>query len=158
MRHGVSKKTFGYGVDSNQMLLRKLVTNFVTHGKLTTTKQKAQFMRPSVDRLVSHAKSDTTASLNVLKSFFGSDVIARSLQSIVRSSFQDRSSGFTKTVTIGQRSSDAATMVQVTWSSPVVLPSAASAPVKNIKKTITEPTKEKATKQPKSKVTAKKQK
>ncbi len=156
MRHGVSKKTFGYGVDSNQMLLRKLVTNFVTHGRLTTTKQKAQFMRPSVDRLVTHAKSESMSSLNALKSFFGSDTVARNLQNIVRSSFADRSSGFTKTVTIGQRSSDAATMVQITWSSPVVVP-AAEKPATKKKATVSvKPDGEVAAAQPKKRSAAKK--
>lgn len=156
MRHGVSKKTFGYGVDSNQMLLRKLVTNFVTHGRLTTTKQKAQFMRPSVDRLVTHAKSESMSSLNVLKSFFGSDTVARNLQNIVRSSFADRSSGFTKTVTIGQRSSDAATMVQVTWSSPVTVP-VAEKPVAKKKAAVSDkPEGEVATAHPKKRSVAKK--
>ena len=55
MRHRVSKLRFGYGVDSNSMLLRKLVTNFVIQGKIVTTHQKALYMRASVDRLVTHA-------------------------------------------------------------------------------------------------------
>lgn len=158
MRHGVSKKTFGYGVDSNQMLLRKLVTNFVTHGRLTTTKQKAQFMRPSVDRLVTHAKNETTASLNVLKSFFGSDTVAKNLQSIVRSSFADRTSGFTKVITIGQRSSDAAMMVQVTWSSPVIVPAVEkTAPVAKAKSSVQAKTTV-TSEQPKKKTVAQKKK
>ena len=71
MNHRVSKRKFGYGVDSNSMLLRKLVTNFVMQGKIVTTHQKALYMRASVDRLVTHAKKDTNSSMNMLKSFFG---------------------------------------------------------------------------------------
>lgn len=120
MRHRVSKQRFGYGVDSNSMLLRKLVTNFVMQGKIVTTHEKALYMRASVDRLVTHAKLDTNASMNVLKSFFGVDEVASNLKTAVKEIFAERSSGFTRIAKIGRRASDGALMSQITWVSPVV--------------------------------------
>lgn len=120
MRHRVSKQRFGYGVDSNSMLLRKLVTNFVMQGKIVTTHEKALYMRASVDRLVTHAKLDTNASMNVLKSFFGVDDVASNLKTAVKDVFSQRNSGFTRIAKIGRRSSDGALMSQITWVSPVV--------------------------------------
>ncbi len=120
MNHRVSKRKFGYGVDSNSMLLRKLVTNFVTHGKIVTTHQKALYMRASVDRLVTHAKKDTNSSMNELKSFFGVDEVAANLKKAVRDVFAQRNSGFTRIAKIGRRSSDGALMAQISWVSPVV--------------------------------------
>ncbi len=120
MNHRVSKRKFGYGVDSNSMLLRKLVTNFVIQGKIVTTHEKALYMRSSVDRLVTHAKLDTNSSMNILKSFFGVDEVAANLKTAVKDVFSQRNSGFTRIVKIGRRSSDNALMSQITWVSPVV--------------------------------------
>ena len=116
MRHRVSKQRFGYGVDSNSMLLRKLVTNFVMQGKIVTTHEKALYMRASVDRLVTHAKLDTNASMNVLKSFFGVDDVASNLKTAVKDVFSQRiSPGFTRIAKIGRRR-DGALMSQISWS------------------------------------------
>ncbi|MBP6044951.1 MAG: bL17 family ribosomal protein [Microgenomates group bacterium] len=120
MNHRVSKRKFGYGVDSNSMLLRKLVTNFVMQGKIVTTHQKALYMRASVDRLVTHAKKDTNSSMNMLKSFFGVDDVPVNLKKAVKGVFADRTSGFTRITKIGRRSSDGALMAQISWVSPVI--------------------------------------
>lgn len=120
MKHRVSKRKFGYGVDSNSMLLRKLVTNFVMQGKIVTTHEKALYMRSSVDRLVTHAKLDTNSSMNFLKSFFGVDEVASNLKTAVKEVFSQRNSGFTRIAKIGRRASDGALMSQITWVSPVV--------------------------------------
>ncbi len=120
MNHRVSKRKFGYGVDSNSMLLRKLVTNFVIQGKIVTTHEKALYMRSSVDRLVTHAKLDTNSSMNILKSFFGVDEVAANLKTAVKEVFSQRNSGFTRIVKIGRRSSDGALMSQISWVTPVV--------------------------------------
>lgn len=120
MRHRVSKQRFGYGVDSNSMLLRKLVTNFVIQGKIVTTHQKALYMRASVDRLVTQAKLDSNSSMNILKSFFGVEEVASSLKAAIKGVFTERTSGFTRIAKIGRRSSDGALMAQISWVSPVV--------------------------------------
>ena len=133
MNHRVSKRKFGYGVDSNSMLLRKLVTNFVIQGKIVTTHEKALYMRSSVDRLVTHAKLDTNASMNILKSFFGVDEVASNLKTAVKDVFSQRNSGFTRIAKIGRRSSDGALMSQISWVAPVVyspVVEAKAAPVK----------------------------
>jgi len=77
-------------------------------------------MRASVDRLVTHAKLDTNASMNVLKSFFGVEDVASNLKTAVKDVFSQRNSGFTRIVKIGRRSSDGALMSRITWVSPVV--------------------------------------
>lgn len=133
MNHRVSKRKFGFGVDSDAMLLRKLVTNFVIQGKIVTTHQKALYMRPSVDRLVTHAKKDTNASMNMLKSFFGADEVATNMKKAVKEAFSDRTSGFTRIAKIGQRSSDGALMVQISWVSPVVYEAAKKVETKKTK-------------------------
>lgn len=120
MNHRVSKRKFGYGVDSNSMLLRKLVTNFVMQGKIVTTHQKALYMRASVDRLVTHAKKDSNSSMNMLKSFFGAEEVAVNLKKALKGVFDERNSGFTRVTKIGRRSSDGALMTQISWVSPVV--------------------------------------
>ena len=119
MRHGISKRRFRSGSNANTMLLRKLVMNFIEHGSIVTTQQKVQYMKPSLDRLITHAKKDTRSSLNVLTSFFGRDDMPQMLKNAVGTVFKDRTSGYTTTVKLGQRPSDGAMMVKLTWITPV---------------------------------------
>lgn len=119
MRHGISKRRFRSGSNANSMLLRKLVMNFIEHGSIVTTQQKVQYIKPSLDRLISHAKKDSRASVNVLTSFFGRDDMPKILKNAVSTVFKDRTSGFTTTVKLGQRASDGAMMVKMSWITPV---------------------------------------
>lgn len=130
MRHGISKRRFRSGSNANTMLLRKLVMNFIKHGSIVTTQQKVQYIKPSLDRLVTHAKKDSRSSMNVLTSFFGRDDMPRILKNAVGTVFKDRASGFTTTVKLGQRASDGAMMVKMTWITPVTPHVKVATPVK----------------------------
>src|SRR5688500_5636744 len=102
MRHGISKRRFRSGIDANSMLLRKLVINFIKHGSIVTSRQKTKYSKPTVDRIIAHAKKDSRASMNVLTSFFTSKEVSQNLKDAVTTVFKDRSSCFTTAVKMGR--------------------------------------------------------
>lgn len=121
MRHAVKKFKFSHGQDANQMLLRKLIYNFIIKGKITISKAKAKLLKSKIDRLISKAKEKTEANKNVLLKLTGNIKVVEILFEKIAPVFKERKSGFTRTITLGQRRSDASDMVQLEWIQPVVL-------------------------------------
>lgn len=123
MRHKVSTTKFKYGRDANRMLLKKLIRNFVLRGTIQTTEQKAKFMRSAVDRMITHAKKDSEASKNALLRLLGDKKLVSTVKTQVSPVFKARTSGFTTLIRVGERDSDGARIVKVSWVEPVVLES-----------------------------------
>ena len=66
MRHGVKKTKFHKGRDSHRALVRKLVLNFIEHGKLETTLKRAQVVKSTVDSLTYKSLTSSESNKNVL--------------------------------------------------------------------------------------------
>ena len=134
------------------MLVRKLLKNFVEHGKMTTTVKKIKLVKQQVEKLVQLAKKDTQASRTLLKKKLADKKIEEILIKSVTPVFKDKVSGFTTSINLNQRDSDGALIARLQWSLPVVL----EKPVKKEKKK-KEPEKDKTTDK-QTKITSKKTK
>jgi len=121
MRHRVKKIKFKKGKDANKMLMKKLAVNFLTKGKITTTKAKAKALKSYLEKLVSKAKKPSEADKNVVYKKLGNRKIAILLLKQISPSIQNLTSGYFKLSFLGQRSSDGSEMVKIEWSLPVVI-------------------------------------
>lgn len=132
MRHRVKSIKFKYGRNANKMLTRKLLKNFVTNGRMTTTEKKIKLVKHQVEKLVQLAKKNTEASRLSLRSRLADKKIEDTLIRHVSPVFKDKPSGFTTLIRLSQRDSDGANIAKLQWSLPVVL----EKPVKKEKKKI----------------------
>jgi len=57
---------FRGGVDSNQMILRKLVFNFIRDSHMVTTKKKAMALKQLIETLISKSKVRITSNKNFI--------------------------------------------------------------------------------------------
>lgn len=121
MKHGVKKIKFSFGKNATKMLVRKLVYNFVTKGKITTTKAKAKVIQRVADHLVSKAKVRSEANKNVLLKSTGNVMLTNLMFDKVGPVFKDKTSGFTRFTRLGKRRSDGSEMILVEWTKPVIL-------------------------------------
>lgn len=121
MRHRIKKAKFGFGQDSNSMLIKKLVANFLVSGKMTTTKQKGKAAQSALERLVTKAKTNTEADRNFILRRVTNPTVLNTLVKVVGPALKDVKSGYTKTILLGQRPSDGAQVVRLEWAYPVVL-------------------------------------
>lgn len=121
MRHRIKKAKFGFGQDSNSMLIKKLVANFLVSGKMTTTKQKGKAAQSALERLVTKAKTNTEADRNFILRRVTNETVLNTLVKVVGPALKDVQSGYTKTILLGQRPSDGAQVVRLEWAYPVVL-------------------------------------
>jgi large subunit ribosomal protein L17 len=121
MRHRIKKAKFGFGQDSNSMLIKKLVANFLVSGKMTTTKQKGKAAQSALERLVTKAKTNTQADRNFILRRVTNETVLNTLVKVVGPALKEVKSGYTKAVLLGQRPSDGAQVVRLEWAYPVVL-------------------------------------
>ncbi len=120
MRHRSRTIKFRHGQDANQMLGRKLLINFLTHGKITTTQRKARFLKPQIERFVTHAKAGSQSSYNEMLKMVASHDIVKKTIAQVAPLFKDRSGGTVTSKRLNVRASDGALTVRLDWTVPVV--------------------------------------
>lgn len=121
MKHRVKKIKFKQGKDANKMLLRKLAVNFLTKGKITTTKSKARSLISFLERIITKSKQETEANKNFLFKKFGDRKIVKLLFKEIGLAVKGKSSGYLKQTFLGKRISDGTEMVKIDWTVPVVL-------------------------------------
>lgn len=117
MKHKISKFKIKSGDDANQMLLKKLVRNFVANGSLKTTMTKARYLKSTIESLTHSALNYTESTKNILLPYFGTvEQVLQFVDAAKVRSVNGTGSGIVKVVKLGARAGDAAPIGIVTWS------------------------------------------
>lgn len=131
MRHNISGKHLGRDKDERKHLFRNLVGQLVVKGRVKTTITKAKAIRPLIDKLVTKAKKASLGSamqgaLGGRRDIFGffSKEIATTFVNSVVPRFNDKTSGFSRIIHIGERSGDNAELVILEWTEQSLVPEA----------------------------------
>ena len=106
MRHANNKRTLGRTRRGRTALVRGLAVSLIRDGQITTSLAKAKELQPSIEKLVTHAKSDTIQSRRLVSSRLGepSDVVLNKLFKDIAPKFAERSGGYTRVVKLGRTS------------------------------------------------------
>jgi len=115
MRHRVFGRKLGRDKDHRKSLLRNLSASLIVHGKIETTLEKAKFVRPYVEKLVTKAKSPSHHSVEVVRSKLPDEKALKVLFEEVAPRFTKRAGGYTRIVRLGSRDGDNAEMVRMSW-------------------------------------------
>ncbi len=121
MNHGTKKVKFKDGQDSNTMIMRKLMYNFLRFSHLTTTERKAKALKMYLDRILTKSKVKSEANKNYLLRYFQQKGVMDVLFEQVGPAIEKIQGGYVRIVRKNQRINDGAMMVQVRWAHPVVL-------------------------------------
>lgn len=121
MRHRVKKIKFRFGQDANEMLMRKLLTNFIRQGKITTTEQKGKKLKTLIEKIVEKAKNNTEANKNYLLKKINRVEFIETLFNQIGPSLVKKVGGYVKMVRLNPRISDGATMIKLVWAQPMVI-------------------------------------
>ncbi len=117
------KNVFGRKLkrDKNQRaaLFKGLMSSLVVYGKIKTTEAKAKAIKGEVDKLVTRARKESRLARRLLEPHLTAGALDKFL-SVVVPVFKDRNSGFTKTVRLGNRLKDNASLVLMTWTDEVI--------------------------------------
>lgn len=115
MRHRVFGRKLNRDVNQRKALLRSLLTSFITYGKIITTKAKAKFFQPVVEKLISGLiKKNGLSAIKRVQSKLQNPVLVKKLSDKAKE-FGGRVGGYTSVKNIDIRRGDKTRMVQIAW-------------------------------------------
>lgn len=130
MRHQVAGKQLNRSSNHRKALFRNLVRSLVKSGQIETTEAKAKVLSRWFDKLVTKAKDNTLHSRRQVLAVLGDTSLTNRLVDQMVPQMSSRVSGYTKSVKLGTRRGDAATVVRVSLTDPVTLERATPEPAK----------------------------
>ncbi len=124
MRHRVSGKKLGRNTGQRKALRNNLAIQLLEHGRIKTTKAKAQFVRGHAERLITIAKRGIRRAeesgdqgqlvhaqrLAASRMYNRRDMV-QVLFDEIAPRFEDRDGGYTRIIKLGPRKGDQAEMV-----------------------------------------------
>lgn len=93
--------------------MRLLAQSLLRDGRIRTTEAKAKALRSFVERIVTHARTDTTASRRLVVSRLGGGIRLDKLYKEIAPKYASRHGGYTRVVKMGRRLSDGARMAVI---------------------------------------------
>ncbi len=119
MKHRVKIIKFNNGQDANQMMVKKLLYNFLKSSPLVITEKRGKALKTYIDRVLPKTKEQTEANKNYLLRYFPQKNFVKELFAQVGPSIKDINGGYTSLTKLNQRDSDGAYMVKIQWAHPI---------------------------------------
>ncbi len=106
MTHANQNRTLNRTRSQRTALIRGLAVSLIRDGQIKTTLAKAKELQPRIERLVTHAKSDTVAARRLVATRLGepTDITIKKLFTEVAPKFKERNGGYTRIVKLGATS------------------------------------------------------
>ncbi len=116
MRHRVFGKKLNRDIKERKALFKNLVLALVSHGKIQTSVAKAKAIQRLVEKMVTKAKSTSSASISSVSSFLGRKKTVDQLVKNVIPRFKDKVGGYLRMRRIGKRRGDSTEEAILEWS------------------------------------------
>merc|ERR1712113_770705 len=114
MRHGIRTKRLGRPADQRKALIRSLVTEVLTHGKIKTTSVRAKYIRKYVDRIITLSKIGSLHARRKIEGIIYQKKLVDSILNEAPRRYLDRQGGYSRvTLEIGVRRGDATQMATI---------------------------------------------
>jgi large subunit ribosomal protein L17 len=93
-------------------LLNSLAVNLFLHGKITTTEAKAKELRAVAEKFITRARDNSVANRRVLAQDL-TPAVVKKLVNDIAPQYAARKGGYTRTIKLGPRKSDSASMAMI---------------------------------------------
>lgn len=90
-----------------------MVSSLILHEKIQTTETKAKELRRVMDKMMTLAKQNTLESKRRLLGQLTEKNAVKKIRTVLVPRYQERTSGFTRIIRLGQRKGDSATVVNI---------------------------------------------
>lgn len=114
MKKHIFGRKFKRDVAERKALFKGLMSSLVLYEKIETTEEKAKAIKGELDKLVTNAKKESILARKLLTPRLSPQAIEKMIKDIAPR-FNKRQGGYTRTVRIGKRFGDDATMVMLEW-------------------------------------------
>ncbi len=112
MNHRIGGRKFGLPSDQRRALLKSLVRSLFIYQTIKTTETRAKDVRSIAEKMITAARVDTIHARRQARRYLADETLVHHLFTQIAPEFKT-GSGYTRTVKIGQRRGDAATIVQL---------------------------------------------
>lgn len=118
MRHRRADWKLGRDTAHRQALLRNLVTSLFLEERITTTVEKAKFMRPFAERMITLGKragepKDVLHCRRQAAAFLKTPAAVKKLFDTISARFGNRDGGYTRITRLGHRQGDGAELAMI---------------------------------------------
>jgi len=113
MRHRKKNKILDRYKSHRKALLINLAKSFFTYEQIRTTKAKAQFVKPYIEKIITLGKKNTLHSRREIIRKTGSNKIAKKILDTISPKYASRKGGYTRIIRLNKRKGDGADMVQI---------------------------------------------
>jgi len=114
MAHRIDGRKLSRKQGPRLAMFKNLTVAVIRYERVKTTEAKAKEIQGRVERMITIAKrGDLTARRTVISEFPNEPKVVDKLFDEIAPKYADRQSGFTRIIRIGQRSGDAAEIVQI---------------------------------------------
>jgi large subunit ribosomal protein L17 len=115
MKHGKKQaQKFGRLKGDRISFMRNLCNDLIRQGKIETTEARAKAIRPKVERLVTHAKTQTLASRRLILSRVNNARITKKLYDELGPRYMERKGGYLRITKLAQaRKRDGVRMARI---------------------------------------------
>ncbi|MCL5746801.1 MAG: 50S ribosomal protein L17 [Patescibacteria group bacterium] len=114
----MKKRVFGRklkrDVNERKALFKGLMSSLVLNEKIETTEAKGKAIKGEIDKLVTKAKKENILARKLLSPKLSPEALEKMIRDIAPR-FSKRQGGYTKTVRLGKRFGDDASMVLIEW-------------------------------------------
>lgn len=108
MLHHNKTRKFGRERKVRVGFMRSLARALILNEKIITTEARAKSLRPYVEKLVTHSKTDSVAKRRLVAAELGNDTESTTkLFAELGPRFKERKGGYVRIVKVGQRAGDA---------------------------------------------------
>ena len=114
MAHRIDGRKLSRKMGPRLALYKNLTVSILRYERVKTTEAKAKEVQGRVERMITLAKrGDLAARRTIVSEFPNEPLVVTKLFDEIAAKYADRTSGYTRIVKIGQRSGDAAEIVQI---------------------------------------------
>ncbi len=113
MRHKVAGRKLGRSTAHRRALYRNLVTDLLGYEKIVTTEAKAKEVRGLAEKMITLGKKGGLHSRRQALSFIIDKTVVEKVFDEIAERYAERPGGYTRTVKLGPRLGDGASMVKL---------------------------------------------
>ncbi len=113
MRHKVAGRKLGRSTAHRRALYRNLVTDLLGYEKIVTTEAKAKEVRGLAEKMITLGKKGGLHSRRQALSFIIDKTVVEKVFDEMAERYAERPGGYTRTVKLGPRLGDGASMVKL---------------------------------------------
>merc|ERR1712216_918975 len=103
MRHGLRTNTLGRPADQKKALIRSLVTEVLTHGRVKTNMVRAKYTRKYVDKMITLSKRGDLQARRLMESFVYNKALVKSILEEAPERYRDRQGGYCRVLAIKEQ-------------------------------------------------------